>query len=267
MAEVFAALGEENVAVELQVKAAKLRARFEERFWCDDIDFYAFALDPDKKPVKSVSSNVGHCLWSGIISPERAQRVAQRLLSKEMWSGWGIRTLSTENRAYNPYSYHIGSVWPHDNSIIALGLKRYGFNEEVARVAQGIFEAGSYFSNYRLPELYAGVEKKPGSFPVPYIEANVPQAWAAASVFQLLQAMLGLQADAPNNCLYIDPYLPEWLPVLTLQNVEINRASVDLHFWHSGDKTCWDATVNSGNTEIKHKVWQPWQLKQTASIA
>lgn len=258
MAEVFAALGENNISDELRQQAEKLRTQFEERFWCEDIDFYALTLDPDKQPVKSVSSNPGHCLWSGIISPERAERMVKRLFAKEMWSGWGIRTLSTENTAYNPFSYHTGSVWPHDNSIIALGLKRYGFNEEVARLAQGIFEAGSYFSNYRLPELYAGVEKKPGSFPAPYIEANVPQAWAAASVFQLLQAMLGLQADAPNNSLYLDPYLPEWLPELTLRRVEIGKALVDLRFWREGDSTRWDATVQSGNVEVKQQSWQPW---------
>lgn len=253
MAEVFQVLGEKDVAVELQNKAAKLRTRFEEHFWCEDIGFYAFSLDPDKQPVKSISSNVGHCLWSGIISPERAKLVVERLFSKEMWSGWGIRTLSTDNLAYNPFSYHTGSVWPHDNSIIALGLKRYGFHQEVTRIAQGIFEAGSYFSNYRLPELYAGIEKKPGSFPAPYIEANVPQAWAAASVFQLLQAMLGLQADASNKRLYIDPYLPEWLPEINLRQVEVNHARVDLKFWREGDNTYWDANVTKGNIEVIQK--------------
>jgi glycogen debranching enzyme len=210
MAEVFEVLGESEFSRELCIKAAKLRKSFEERFWCEDIGFYALTLDADKKPVKTVSSNVGHCLWSGIISPERALSVVKRLSAPDMQTGWGIRTLSTQNPAYNPFSYHRGSVWPHDNSIIALGLKRYGFSQEVADVALGIFEAGQFFSQYRLPELYAGLEREPGSFPVPYKEANVPQAWAAASVFQLLQAMLGLQADAPNHTLYVDPYLPEW---------------------------------------------------------
>ncbi|RUS93471.1 amylo-alpha-1,6-glucosidase [Dulcicalothrix desertica PCC 7102] len=257
MAEVFEVLGESEFSRELYIKAAKLRERFEERFWCEDIGFYAFTLDKDKQPVKTITSNVGHCLWSGIIRPERAQQVKERLFAPDMWSGWGIRTLSTQNPAYNPFSYHLGSVWPHDNSIIALGLKRYGFSKEVADVALGIFEAGSFFSNYRLPELYAGVQREPGSFPAPYLEANVPQAWAAASVFQILQAMLGLRASAPNHCLYIDPYLPDCLPELTLRRVEVGNASVDLRFWRDGDSTKWDATVVEGNVEVKQQAWRP----------
>jgi glycogen debranching enzyme len=143
-----------------------------------------------------------------------------------------------------------------------LGLKRYGFSQEVADVALGIFEAGSLFSNYRLPELYAGVEKEPGTFPVPYIEANVPQAWAAASVFQILQALLGLQADAPNNCLHVDPYLPEWLSELTLRRVEVGKALVDLRFWRDGESTKWDATVQEGDVEVKQQSWQPWSVEE-----
>ncbi|MCX7593714.1 MAG: amylo-alpha-1,6-glucosidase [Fischerella sp.] len=263
MAEVFDVLEEREFSGELRTKAAKLRQSFEQSFWCDDIGFYAFTLDPDKKPVKTVSSNPGHCLWSGMISPKRAERVVRRLFAPDMWTGWGIRTISAQNPAYNPFSYHLGSVWPHDNSIIALGLKRYGFVQEVADIALGIFETGSFFSNYRLPELYAGVEKEPGSFPVPYIEANVPQAWAAASVFQILQAMLGLQADAPNNRLHVDPYLPEWLPELTLQRVEVGKAVVDLRFWRDGESTKWDALVKAGDVEVKQQTWQPWIVEES----
>lgn len=254
MAEVFDVLSEDDRAAELRTKAAKLRARFEERFWCEDIGFYAFALAPDKQPVRAIASNVGHCLWSGIVSPERAARVVERLLQPDMCSGWGIRTLSTQNPAYNPFSYHRGAVWPHDNGIIALGFKRYGFGAEVAGIARTIFEAASYFASYRLPELYAGIERKPGTFPVPYIEANVPQAWAASSVFHLLQAILGLQADAPNNRLFVDPYLPEWLPDMTLRRLEIGNACVDLRFWREGDLTRWDASVPVGDIHIQEQL-------------
>ena len=156
-----------------------LRARFEERFWCEDIGSYAYGLDPEKQPIRTIASNAGHCLWSGIASPEHAARVVERFLQPDMWSGWGIRTLSARNPAYNPYSYQLGSVWPHDNGIIALGFKRYGFAAEAGRVARDISEAASYFVSYRLPELYAGVERGPGTFPVQYLGANVPQAWAA----------------------------------------------------------------------------------------
>ncbi len=256
MAEVFTALGEGDRATELQTKAAQLRSRFEESFWCEDIDFYALALDPHKQPVRTITSNPGHCLWSGIVSPERAARVVKRLLEPDMWTGWGIRTLSSDNPAYNPYSYQLGSIWPHDNGIIALGLKRYGFAAEAAQVARGISEAASFFSNYRLPEVYAGIAEQPGTFPVQYFQANVPQAWAAGSVFHLLQAILGLQADAPNQRLYVDPNLPEWLPDITLHQVAVGNASVDLKFWREGEHTRWDASVLAGNLDIREQPWQ-----------
>lgn len=253
MVEVFTALGEEDQAAELLTKATQLRTRFEERFWCEDIGFYAFALDPDKQPVRTIASNVGHCLWSGIASPEHAARVVKRLMEPDMWSGWGIRTLSAQNPAYNPYSYQRGSIWPHDNGIIALGFKRYGFAAEAARVARGISEAASYFSSYRLPELYAGIEQQPGRFPVQYPEANVPQAWAAGSVFHLLQAILGLQADAPNNQLYIDPDLPHWLPEITLRHLAVGNSRVDLRFWREDERTRWDASVQAGDINVQEQ--------------
>jgi glycogen debranching enzyme len=261
MAEVFEALGEGDRAIHLRAKAAKLRTQFEEQFWCEDLGFYAFALDRHKQPVRTITSNPGHCLWSGIASPDHAALVVEKLLQPDMYSGWGIRTLSAENPAYNPFSYHCGSIWPHDNGIIALGFKRYGFAAEAAKVARSISEAASYFSSYRLPEVYAGITATPGSFPAPYIEANVPQAWAAGSVFHCLQAILGLQADAPHQCFYIDPELPPWIPELTLQSVEVGSARVDLRFWREDERTCWDATVQSGSIEIKQKAWQPWELE------
>jgi glycogen debranching enzyme len=264
MAEVFDFLGEQERSNTLRTKASQLQTRFEEKFWSEELGFYALTLDPDKQAVHSISSNVGHCLWSGLIRGDRAPRVAQRLLQPEMSSGWGIRTLSTANPAYNPFSYHCGSIWPHDNGIIALGLKRYGFTQEVAQVAKGIIDAAGYFSSYRLPELYAGIERKPGSFPVPYSDANVPQAWAAASVFQQLQAILGLQADAPNRLLYVDPDLPAWLPDITLRRIRVGDAQVDIQFWRDGEHTRWNATVNTGNIEVKQQSWQPWQLKEYA---
>jgi glycogen debranching enzyme len=258
MAEVFDVLGESDIASDLRKKAAMLQMRFEEKFWCEDIGFYAFALDSEKQPVKTISSNPGHCLWNGLIGLERAGQVVKQLLQPDMWSGWGIRTLSANNPAYNPFSYHRGSIWPHDNSIIAMGFKRYGFDTETAQVAYGIFEAAKYFASYRIPELYAGIARQPGAFPVPYIAANIPQAWAAASIFQFIQAMLGLQADAPNGFLYLDPHLPEWLPDLTLRKLEVGNAYVDLKCWREGQQTCWDASVQSGEVNIKQQAWQPW---------
>jgi glycogen debranching enzyme len=258
MGEMFDAFGEAARARELRRRAADLQDRFEERFWCGDIGFYAYALDPDKQPVRTIASNAGHCLWSGLIRPNRAARVVERLLQPDMWSGWGIRTLSGRHPVYNPFSYQRGSVWPHDNGIIALGFKRYGFAEEAARIARDISEAASYFDGYRLPELYAGIERRPGTFPVLYPGANVPQAWAAGSVFHLLQAILGLQADAPNGKLYVDPTLPPWLPDVTLRGLRIGSARVILRFWREGEETRWDVLRIDGRIEIEQRPWRPW---------
>lgn len=260
MAEVFDYLGEPDRAAELRRKAAELQQRFEERFWCEDLGFYAYGLDPSKEPIKTIASNPGHCLWSGIASPEHAARVVARLLQPDMWSGWGIRTLSSDNPAYNPFSYQRGSVWPHDNGIIAMGFKRYGFADEAARVAYDVGQAARHFVSYRLPELYAGVGREAASFPVQYLGANVPQAWAAGSVFHFLQALLGLHADAPNNCLNLNPSLPDQIPDLTLKGLKVGSGSVDLRFWREGDKTRWEVVSQQGNIEVRQKAWEPWSV-------
>src|SRR5262245_2269326 len=258
MAEVFETLGEPDRAAELRSKARDLRAAFDAAFWCEDLGFYAFGLDPEKRPIRTIASNAGHCLWSGIASPERAARVVARFFEPDLWSGWGIRTLSAANPAYNPFSYQRGSVWPHDNGIIALGFRRYGFAAEAARVARDISEAASYFISYRLPELYAGIEREPGSFPVLYPHANVPQAWAAGSVFHLLQAMLGLRADAPAGRLYVAPELPRWLPEISLHGLAVGRSRVDLRFWRERDRSRWDAEVREGAIDVREETWLSW---------
>ena len=260
MAEAFEALGEPERAAELRRKAGRLQARFEERFWCEDIGFYALGLDPHKRPIKTIASNAGHCLWSGIARPERAARVVQRLLQPDMWSGWGIRTLSAGNPAYNPISYQRGSVWPHDNGILALGFKRYGFVDEAALVARDIVKTASYFVSYRLPELYAGTAHQPGTFPVQYLGANVPQAWAAGAIFHLLEAMLCLQADAPNNRVYVDPALPAWLPDIALRRVKVGQSQLDLRFWREGDRTRWEILAQEGDITVQQRHWQPWSV-------
>ena len=258
MAEVFEVLGEPERVADLRRKARRLQEQFEDRFWCEDIGSYAYALDPEKHPVRTIASNAGHCLWSGIVSRERAARVVRRFFEPDMWSGWGIRTLSAKNPAYNPFAYQLGSVWPHDNGLIALGMKRYGFADEAARVARDISEAGSYFVSYRLPELYAGIARADGNFPVLHPAANVPQAWAAGSVFHLLQAILGLRGDAPHGRLLLDPVLPHWLPEITLHQLAIGKARVDLRFWRDGDRTRWDASLREGSIDVQQEQWQPW---------
>jgi glycogen debranching enzyme len=240
MAEVFDALGKPDRAGEMRGKAAALYRKFNESFWDEEEGFYAYMLDGEKRKVMTIASNPGHLLWSGIVPPDRARRVVERLMKPDMSSGWGIRTLSSVHPAYNPYSYQNGSVWPHDNSLIALGFKRYGFSAEVAQIARDISEAASHFLLYQLPELYAGVARNGANFPVQYLGANVPQAWAAGSCFALLQAMLGIQPDAPNDRLYVDPDLPDWLPDVTLMDLRVGRRHLDIRFRRDGTRTIWE---------------------------
>jgi glycogen debranching enzyme len=237
MAEVFEALGKKSRADQLRVKAAALFERFNETFWDEEFGFYALTLDGDKKKVLTMASNAGHCLLSGIVPRERAAKVVKRLMAPDMWSGWGIRTLSAQHPAFNPYNYQTGSVWPHDNAIIAVGFKRYGFGAEAARIARDISDAASHFLSNQLPELYTAIERNENSFPVQYLGANVPQAWAAGSVFALMQAILGLTANAPQGKLYVDPELPQWLPDLTLQDLHVGGQRFDIRFWREGGGT------------------------------
>jgi glycogen debranching enzyme len=247
MAEIYDELDNKRRANALRRKAATLFKRFNDAFWDEESGFYAFALDGEKKKVLSVASNVGQCLWSGIIAPERARTVIKRLMRKDMWSGWGIRTLSADHAAFNPYNYQTGAVWPHDNSLIALGMRRYGYAAEAAAVARDISRAASHFLLNQLPELYGGLQRDPTSFPVQYLGANVPQAWAAGTPFMLLQAMLGLQQDAPRGKLYVDPALPEWLPDVTLTDLRLGRERFDIRFWRDGKDTVFKVLAGNPN--------------------
>jgi glycogen debranching enzyme len=223
LAQIYDALGDAARAAVLRTKAAALFTRFNEAFWDEETGFYAFALNGEKKKVLSVASNPGHCLWSGIVPPQRAARVVARLMQPDMWSGWGVRTLSASHPAYNPYSYQNGSVWPHDNGLIAQGFRRYGYAAETGQIANDVCGAGCFFMLNQLPELYAGLHRDAANFPVQYPGSNVPQAWAAGSVFSLLQAILGLQPDAPHKMLHVDPVLPPWLSDVTLRELRVGE--------------------------------------------
>jgi glycogen debranching enzyme len=242
MAEIYEVIGKPARARGLRAKAKAMFERFNDVFWDEKSGFYAFCLDGEKQPVLSVASNVGHCLWSGIIPPDRAARVVKRLMEPDMWSGWGIRTLSANHPAYNPYSYQNGSVWPHDNGIIAQGFRRYGFAKEAAMIAHDVCNAAGFFIQHRLPELYAGLQRSPTNFPVQYLGANVPQAWASGSCFSLLRAMVGFRPNAPAGKLYIDPALPDWMPTLELSGLRVDGKSFDLKLWREGEETAWEVT-------------------------
>lgn len=243
MAEVFSVLGDEARATALREQAESLKRKFNQAFWLEDEGCYAFGLDPNKQPIRSIASNAGRCLWSGIADPEKAQRTAKRLLQEDMWSGWGIRTLSSTNPAYNPLDYQRGSVWPHDNGIIAAGFKHYGLVEEANQVICGMFNAIECFDAYRPPEVFAGGQRKGHlDFPVLYPKgANIPQAWSTGSIFHMLRVILGLRADAPHKRLYVQPTLPPWLPDITLKDLHVGSCALCLHFWREGDASRWEA--------------------------
>jgi glycogen debranching enzyme len=230
MGDIYEILDRPKDARRLRREARVLFERVNERLWWEEEGTYYLGLDGGKQPIKSVASNAGHLLQSGIVPPERAGRVVKRLLADDMWSGWGVRTLSSDHPAYNPFSYQNGSVWPHDNAMIAGGFRRYGFDAEAARVAKGIFDAAERLVGYRLPELYAGLPRAEASFPVQYPGANVPQAWAAGSVLRLIAILTGIHAttDANGSRIYVNPALPEWLPSLTIRNLRAGGGSLDL---------------------------------------
>lgn len=252
MAEVFQVLGDESRAHALRQEAEALKRTFNQTFWMEEAGYFAYGLDPQKKQITSIASNAGHCLWNGIADQEKAERTARRLLQEDMWSGWGIRTLSSKNPAYNPFSYQNGSIWPHDNGMIAAGFKRYGLADEANSVIRGVFDAARRFEAYRLPEVFAGLQRegKTIDFPALYPGgANIPQAWASGSMFQMVQTMLGIRADAPQKRLYVNPTLPSWLTEIEVRHLCVGPCSMSLHFWREGDRSRWevcDMTADQG---------------------
>ena len=212
----------------------------------EDEGRFAFGLDPDKHLITTIASNAGHCLWSRIADQDKGERTGRRLLQPDMWSGWGIRTLTKNNPAYNPYEYQRGSIWPQDNAFIANGFKRYGLIAQSNTVIRGIFDAIERFQAYRPPEVFAGLDRQGDlDFPVLYPRgANIPQAWASGSIFFMLGTMLGIRADAPNRRLYLTPTLPQWLPDVELRQLRVGSCSIDIRFWLEGQQTRWEVIEN-----------------------
>ncbi|MFR9775621.1 glycogen debranching N-terminal domain-containing protein [Micromonospora sp. MS34] len=228
-AAVFTLTGHPARGAALLARARALRRRFHRAYWLPDRGCYAMALGPDKRPVRSTNSNDGHLLTTGIVPARSAARVADRLLAPDMFSGWGVRTLSAEHPAYNPFSYHRGSVWPVEAGTIGLGLARYGCWAHLHRLAEGMFAAAALFDEHRLPEVLSGLPRDPGHpHPGVYPNSCSPQAWSASAVVALVQALLALRPAAPLRTIFVDPHLPEWLPDLRLEGVRVGRATVDL---------------------------------------
>ena len=228
-AKIYGAWGETDRQRQLENEASELQDRFEEAFWCDDISTYALALDCRKRQCCVRTSNPGHCLFSGIASPDRASLVAHTLVSHDFFSGWGIRTVGCHESRYNPLSYHNGSVWPHDNAIIAAGMARYGFREFAGRVLMSLLDLSGAVELHRLPELFCGVDRRLGQGPTLYPVACSPQAWAAGTVFMLLQACLGVSVDAKNRRIAFDrPFLPQGIPQLSIRDLRIEDTRLSL---------------------------------------
>jgi len=236
MAAMLAALGDDDRAAEFVERARRIRQIWHRAFWMDAEGFYAMALDPAKRQVQSVGSNPGHALAAGLVPPERARQVADRLMARDMFSGWGIRTLSSDHPSYNPLAYHLGTVWPVENATIALGFKRYGFDQHVERLITGMFEAAARFRHSRLPEALGGHSRDEAPVPTVYPESNCPQAWSASSLIQMAQTMLGIYPFAPASVLaLVRPTLPPWLTTVVVRNLQVGEARVSIRFERSAD--------------------------------
>jgi glycogen debranching enzyme len=245
-------LGEHARADQLDDAAEKLRVKFEAAFWCEELGVYAIALDGEKKPCRVRTSNAGQVLVGGIASPERAARLAETLMTPEMFSGWGVRTVASDAPRYNPMAYHDGSVWPHDNSLIALGLGRYGFKRAAAAIFEGMFDASTHMELMRFPELFCGFSRRRGTAPTLYPVACQPQAWASAAPFALLEACLGIVCDqAKREIRFHNPLLPRFMEEIRIHNLNLDGASADLCLRRRGEGTEVAILAQRGDVSIR----------------
>lgn len=248
MAEILVALDESARAEEFAEHADRLRAQWHDAFWMPDEHFYAMALGPDKQPVRSIGSNPGHALAAGLVPTAYAEACAARLMAPDLFSGWGIRTLSSTHPSYNPLAYHLGSVWPVENATFALGFKRYGLDAQLERLATAMCDAVAHFRSYRLPEAIGGHGREETPVPTVYPHSNSPQAWSASAVVMLVQTLLGIYPFAPAHVLaLVRPRLPEWLPTVTIRNIRVGTATTSIRFERGRDgSTAFDVIDTTG---------------------
>src|SRR5216684_4099925 len=250
-AQLAAVLGRMERAAVLESQATGLQAKFEEAFWCRDIGMYAIALDGQKRQCRVRTSNAGHCLYTRVSKPEHARLAAHGLLGPDFFSGWGVRTVGAKEARYNPISYHNGSVWPHDNALIASGLSKYGIKDLASRILSGLLDTSVYVDLHRLPELFCGLHRRTDEGPTLYAVACSPQAWAAASVFLLLQACLGISIDGNRKQVVLDaPYLPENITELWIKGLEVKGSRVDLFLERSTDVVRVHVLDNQGKVDV-----------------
>ncbi|HKO10744.1 MAG TPA: glycogen debranching N-terminal domain-containing protein [Acidobacteriaceae bacterium] len=259
--EVMWRLGQADVARRLFTEAEDLKKRFNEKFWMEDEGFYAMGIDNKGELIRSIASDAGHCVLAGIVDESRVKRTVNRLMRDDLFSGWGIRTLSADHAAFNPFSYHRGTVWPVTNAVFVLAFSRYGLHGEMHRLAKAMFEAASLFEHDRLPEVFGGHQRRPDlPFPGMYTRADWPQAWSASAPFLILQALLGIYPYAPADLLFIDPHLPEWLPEITVERLRIGKAVVSLRFRRNDEgRTDYDITSLEGTLHVLRQP-SPWSL-------
>jgi glycogen debranching enzyme len=244
-------LGNVDQGCDLEIQAEALRTQFEERFWCSDLGTYALALDGRKQACRVRTSNPGHCLFTGIMSPQRARRVAEMLMDDSFFTGWGIRTVAATESRYNPLSYHNGSVWPHDNSIVASGMAKFGFKKMAGRVLLALLDLSSEVELHRLPELICGLRRRPTEGPTLYPVACSPQAWSAATPFLILEGCLGVTVQAERGrILFNSPYLPEGIPQLGIRNFRCGKAVVDLLLERRGESVLVHCESKQEDVEI-----------------
>jgi glycogen debranching enzyme len=266
LSEVLWWLDRKEEARRLYHQAEELKRHFNQAFWNEDDGFIVMGLDSKKQQIRSAGSNPGHCIATGIVGHDLAQRVADRLMTDDLFSGWGVRTLSAKHPAYNPFSYHRGSVWPVEHGTFALGFLRYGLHNYLERLCRGMFGIAELFDFHRLPEVFSGHSRDHRHlFPAMYPKTNWPQAWSGSAVFAMVQAMLGLYPYAPLKILLLDPHLPAWLPELTLRNLHVGRAVVAIRFYRERDgSTNYHVLDLRGPLHILRQP-SPWSL--TANFA
>jgi glycogen debranching enzyme len=245
-------MAEHDLASQLREQAARLAVAFEDRFWCDDLSIYALALDGNKKPCRVITSNAGQVLFSGIARTARAVRAAETLMLDESFSGWGVRTVASQEIRFNPMSYHDGSVWPHDNALVAAGLARYGRKTDVARILTGLFDASLFVDLHRLPELFCGFRRRRAEGPTLYPVACAPQSWAAAAVYSLLESCLGLRVSAPEQKITLHyPILPESLRRVHISHLQVGDSHVDLSIERHHDTAAVSVTRREGRLDVE----------------
>jgi glycogen debranching enzyme len=238
----------------LQFRARRLKQRFNQCFWLEEEKFYALALDQNEVPLRSKASNIGHCLGTGILESTRVHAVVEALMQDDLFSGWGIRTLSSQNPGYDAFSYHRGSVWPVENAIIADGMSKLGFHDEAHRIISGQLNLAAMFQHLRLPEVFGG-QPRDREHPAPgiYNFANLLQTWSVSAISQFIQAILGIRPKADEGVLYLNPFFPDWISWVTLKNLRVGNCRLSLHFWKEG--------IGSSHTRTRVKV-----LEKTGEI-